>query len=79
MLFYLHNHNYRRPEEDGITYVIRALGGAMRCKIEEEDNIFSDVHRFLQLLFNEEPIDGKFVPNEGETVDEEFKIEVAEH
>jgi hypothetical protein len=37
----------------------------MQDEIEEEENKFSDVY-------------GKFIPNKGETKDEEFKIEVSQ-
>jgi predicted phosphodiesterase len=69
-----HNHNYQRFDEDGITYIVSGLGGARQYEIEEEENKFSDVYGFLHLAFNNQSIDGKFVPNKGETKDEEFKI-----
>jgi hypothetical protein len=71
-----HNHNYQRLESDGITYIISGLGGARQYHIEEEANKFSDVHGFLHLVLSNQSIDGKFVPNKGETKDEEFKIKV---
>jgi hypothetical protein len=47
----------------------------MQYEIEEEENKFSDVHGFLYLAFNERSIEGKFIPNRGETKEEAFSIE----
>lgn len=72
-----HNHNYQRLERDGITYIISGLGGARQYEIEGGTNVFSDPHGFLHLVFSNQSIDGKFVPNKGETKDEEFNVEVS--
>jgi hypothetical protein len=54
------------------------LGGARQYEIVEEENKFSDVYGFLHLVFGNQGIDGKFVPNKGETKEEQFKIEFSQ-
>jgi predicted MPP superfamily phosphohydrolase len=72
-----HNHNYQRIEDDGITYIISGLGGARQYDISEQANTFSDPHGFLHLVFSNQSIDAKYIPNDGATKDEEFKIDAS--
>jgi len=73
-----HNHNYQREEKDGINYIISGLGGRSQYKIfEENDTHFADAYGFLQLKFHHEFVEGKFISNDGGSMDrDKFTVKV---
>jgi hypothetical protein len=56
-------------------YIISGLGGARQYDISRQANTFSDPHGFLHLVFSNQSIDRKYIPNDGTTMYEEFKID----
>ena len=71
-----HNHNYQRAEKDSITYIISGLGGQSKYKISHPGKqMFADVYGFLNLLFNNKSIEGKFIDNNGNLQKDIFTIQ----
>jgi predicted phosphodiesterase len=70
-----HNHNYQRAEKDGVTYIISGLGGESQYPVPQKtESHFYDVYGYLHLTFNNSSIDGKFIPNNGASNRDPFKV-----
>ena len=69
-----HNHNYQRAEKDGVTYIISGLGGESQYALTQNESHFADLYGYLHLTFNNSSIDGKFIPNNGASNRDPFKI-----